>query len=109
MEYKAINDLSTITTIPVSNLTELADKINCIICDCVEDQNNLGNKETVVDIGIGYITIYIADNEVIYKFVPCKKLEQGVKDTILEGKNPLTLLAENTLSKKLLTIYKQFI
>ena len=104
-----IDELSTLTTIPVTSITNLADKSLWCICNCVEE-SKLGNNDlTEIDIGIGILSILVENNNIQYRFVPSKKLEAAVRDTIVNKKNPLTQAAESALTKRILEAYKSYI
>lgn len=107
--HSLLEDLSTLTTIPLNNLIKLTDKAIWCLCDCV-DESKL-NKENItnVDVGIGVISIFVENNAIQYKFTPSKKLETSIKTTVVEGKNPLIETAEDKLTKGMLEIHKSFI
>ena len=107
--YSLINDLSTLTTIPVSNLTELVKKSNFCICDDLEDSILAKKDSTDIDIGIGTLTIKVVNNNVKYRFTPSKQLESNVTSTIIDNKNPLTCEAENALVNRIMETYKDFL
>ena len=98
--HKLIDDLSALTTIPVINLSKLVDKATWCICDCVEESKLADEKVVNIDL----------DKESIqYRFVPSKKLETAIKDTIVSGKNPLVAQAEATLAQRIIDVYKSYI
>lgn len=107
--YNLLNDMSLLTTIPVSNLERLSKQSNYIICDCIEDTCLQGKDYLEIFIGIGTLHISVKDSQVLYRFVPCGELEKGIQNTFINHKNPLVKMAEDTLKKKLVATYKDFI
>ena len=104
-----INDLATITTIPINNLQKLKEKEIYLICNCIEESVLQGNTITEINIGIGNIIIAIENGFVNYKFTPSTKLEKNLVDTILKKKNPLTNIFEETLANKVVNTYKDML
>lgn len=107
--YSLIEDLSTLTTIPVAALLKLNNKINYCICEDVVDSQLKGENLTQVDIGIGELQIYVEGEDLKYRFIPSKDLDTGVKTSILEKKSPLMERAEDLLVKRVIKTYKDFI
>ena len=104
-----IEDISTLTTIPTANLNQLVKKANFCICNDVAESKLQGEDLTEVDIGIGRLHIFVEDNNIKYKFVPSKYLENNIKKTILDGKNPLIEEAEQALVTRIVDTYKNYI
>lgn len=101
-----ISDLNILTTIPVSNLEQLANKISWIICDGVNEANISKNSMVDIDLYIGKLSIYFDNENVKYRFTPSKTLDVNVKATILEGKSPLEKIIEDKLATKIVNTYK---
>ena len=57
--------------------------------------------------GFGIIKIILEPNSIKYKFIPNKLTEEAIIETIVNGKNQLTLEIEKNLVQKLTTIYKE--
>lgn len=106
--YSLINDLSTLTTIPIVSLNDLVKNSIYCICDSLEDAK-LGDEEvTEIDIGIGTLIIKLKDNKIQYRFTPSKQLESNITSTIIEGKNTLVATAEESLVDRIINTYKDF-
>lgn len=104
-----INDVSTLTTIPVQSLEELVHLSSVCICDAIEE-DKLKNKDICeIDIGIGTLYILISNESTKYKFIPNKELETNINTTIRKGVNPMTRLVESTLVDKIINTYKDLI
>lgn len=100
------SDLSTLTTISESVFSRLDEKIEWCIIDAIESA--LLNNEDVVNInlGIGILTLVITDNSIKYKFKPSNRFEKNIINTIENGRNDLILNIENSLTSKLVDVYK---
>lgn len=96
-----ISDLSTITTISENSLHKLAEKSKFIICHDVCESIRDGEDTTVIEIGIGTISIHTSDEGIKYRFAPSPSLDNSIKDTVLNGKNPLVYELENALVNKI--------
>ena len=106
---KLVDDLSTITNISRQTLEKLTSLSISCICDAVEDDVLKGNDVVTIDIGIGQLMIKHTDNDMRYKFIPGAKLEEAVVQTIINDKNPLKVEIEDTLKKRILSIYKELL
>ena len=69
-----INDLSTLTTIPYVSLERLVDLSVACISHSIEESLLDDETYTVVDIGVGRLSIKVEDNTILYKFIPSTKL-----------------------------------
>ena len=101
-----INDLSVLTTVPVSNLKNLAEKEKLCICHKVFENELKGEPITHIDLEFGALYIMHEGDELKYKFIPSKALESDLKTTITTGKSPLIGKVEDTLKEKILNAYK---
>lgn len=108
-ETNLIEDLSTLTTIPQEALNKLITKAIWCICDTIQESKLQNSTTTKINIGLGNLIIIDEDEQIKYKFIPNTELEDGVRDTLIEGKNPLSLTLEKTLVSKILKTYKDII
>lgn len=105
-----IQDLSTLTTIPEDALLKLKDKIIWVICDSAESELLSGEGLIKVDLGIGTLLLSISeDDEILYKFIPSANLEDALKETFINKKNPLKLKLEKLLANKIIKTYKDMV
>ena len=106
---KIIEDLSTITTLPLSLLKNLCTKT--IYCICHKVYENIVRKENLicVDIGIGKLYIELTNSLIHYKFVPSKFFEDNLIWTINNNKSPLVKLSEEKLEEKIKDTYKELL
>lgn len=101
-----IEDLKTLTTIPRSALEQLSEKIDYIICHAVFESLSTNESITEIDLGIGYLNILNEGDCIKYKFIPSSKLERRVVETVKSKKSPLVTEVEETLTKKVMDVYK---
>lgn len=109
MQFSLIDDLSTLTTIPTTNLNQLTKKANYCICNCIEESSLNNDNLTDIDIGIGRLSIYVENNNILYRFTPAKSLEDNIKKTVIEKHNVMTNIVENALTNKIINTYKDYI
>lgn len=109
MKSNMISDISALTTIGESSLEKLVDKTMWCICNDVYESVLSRDELTEIDIGIGNLDILIDDGEMHFRFTPNKKLEESLRITVMEKKNPLVLIAEKSLAKRITNAYKEYI
>ena len=109
MQFSLIDDLSTLTTIPTTNLNQLTKKANYCICNCIEESSLNNDNITDIDIGIGKLSIYVENNNILYRFTPTKSLEDNIKKTVIEKHNSMTCAVESALVNKIMCTYKDYI
>ena len=102
-----ISDMSNLTTLPISLLQQLSDKIEFIILHSVYESLICHENITEIDLGIGRLNILQEKDSIRYKFIPSKELEQNIIKTVKEKQSPLTTTVENTLQKKIIDVYKE--
>ncbi len=104
-----IKDISTLTTINEDYLKSLVTKSEWCICSYIEE--SILKKETItkIDIGIGFLSVLVEDNTIKYKFIPNKELEEAIRDTVINDKNPLKLKLEKSLVDKITKMYKEYL
>jgi len=106
---KLIDDLATLTNISRQTLDKLSNLSISCICDAVEDDILAKNDILTMDIGIGTLMIKHTDNDMRYKFIPSAKLEEAVAQTIVNDKNILKITVDDTLKKRIMSIYKELL
>lgn len=94
---EVIEDLSVITTIPKNSLKRLIEKSKFIICHDIKETLIEKKTDTVIDIGIGVLTIHIEDDTIKYRFEPAPSFEDAIIHTVETGENPLTYELESSL------------
>lgn len=106
---KLVTDISSITSISKLALENLVEKSCNCICHCV--QESVLNQESVtsVDIGIGILYIKFENDEIKYKFIPSKKLEDCVSFTVLNKESPLVFALETALKNRIENSYKELL
>lgn len=107
--YNLSEDLSNLTTIPTSALSKLSDKSVFCICNDVEESILKEENVADIDLGIGTLQILVDGNDLKYRFIPSKALDINVKNTVINKKNPLTAAVEESLVKRILNTYKNYL
>lgn len=102
-----VQDLSTLTTIPVSSLSRLADKCKDIISYSVYESLQESENVISVDIGIGILYINVNEDSIQYKFVPSLSLEKTICKTVEGKQKPIIEDIEKTLKNRILAVYKE--
>lgn len=104
-----VENVSKLTTIPKQSLDKLNEKVVWCICDGFE-QDVLDNKKySELDLGIGILYISNTEDDIKYKFKPSELLENNIRATAVEGKNPLVVNLEKRLADKIVNTYKDII
>lgn len=107
MEFNLLNDINTLTTIPLNALYKLTDKANWCICNSVEETFLNSSNIAEISIGaLGTLIIEVVEDTVEYRFIPSKKLDKSVIDTIINKKSPLINQLDSTLASRLVNTYK---
>lgn len=106
MKTNLKSDISLLTTINEKALDKLTDKVLWCISDAVEKALLNNDNIAEIDLGFGILMISILDNNVKYKFIPSKNLEKSVNDTIINEKNILVDVLEESLVNKITNVYK---
>ncbi len=100
-----VSDVDTLLRLPSKVSKELVDKacicIGSAICDAKRD----GASYIAVNIGIGTLSVNLADMEC--KFVPGKNLKTAIKSALASEVNPLEFELEKTFAEKLLAICEE--
>ena len=104
-QVNVINDLGTLTKVPVKILETLTSRLDLCIGSAVHDAIKAGETATILNIGIGTLSINLLDMQC--KFIPSKDLKAAIKKSINEGIDPLEFELEEALIQKLLGIYQE--
>ena len=62
-----LNDLSVLTTIPLTSLERLSNLSTACICHTVEDSIRDNEDVSIIDVGIGKLYIKLENNSILYK------------------------------------------
>lgn len=108
-EIDLISDISLLTSVPYFTLTNMCEKGNECICHSLLESVNEGNIKTIIDIGIGQISIILDNDELHYQFKPSNKLENMLVDTLSNNNDPLITDIEKSLVSRILNVYKDLI
>ena len=109
MKFNMIKDITTLTTIAEKSLVKINDLSVDDICHCVLESVDCGDDVADIDIGIGELKILVSDGELHYRFTPSNQLEKKLVKTFEDRVDPLTISVEESLSNKILRVYKELI
>ena len=107
--YNILEDVSKLIGIDSRYLTKITDNGVYAINSAVEETMLNNSEYTELDIGLGTLVIGIFDNEIKYKFIPSKRLESTVKDTVINKRNMLERKLESSLKDKLIKTYQDLL
>lgn len=99
-------DLSVLTCVESKDLEKLVTMSTAIISHCIEEDIRNKDMLTVIDIGIGTLSISNVEGNIYYKFIPSSALENEVQNTYNTNKSRLKLNIEKALGSRLTNTYK---
>lgn len=101
---KDISNISSVSTTTLTHLNRLKEKL---ICHYVLENTSEGDTNLIIDIGIGELHIKtIYGEEVLYKFIPSRYLDDNVVKAITENKSPVISDATKILIDRINSTYK---
>ena len=106
---KLIDDISVITSIPKTTLANLCSLSEDIILHDVYEEVLSNNSGSEINIGIGILYIKHEGEEIRYRFIPSKKLENGVLSVVTDRSTPIVNKAEESLRTRIERTYKELI
>lgn len=104
-----LEDVSILTTIPENTLRRLARKEMYCICNDLSEALLKGEKEVVLDLGFGTLTINVDNEDIKYRFQPNMVLDRSIKKVCTDKTNPLVELVEETLASRITNTYKDLL
>jgi hypothetical protein len=104
-----INDLSTLTNIPLDIWEKFVDIAEMDIAHCAFETISSKEKSFSIDIGLGILYIKYEEDNIKYKFIPHKSLEREVENALTCKSSPLVDIATKKLTTRLNNAYKEFI
>lgn len=104
-----LSDLETLTQTKRQVFEYLTDLSIADISQCVLEEYNTNGKFCSVDIGIGTLNFIFEQDELQFKFVPSKKLEDSIFDAISSNKSSLQEMIENKINSRMIKLYKELI
>ena len=102
----ALNDLSTLTTIPYSNLQKLFYRLGTIIAYDVQESLRENEQIISIHLGFGVLNILVTEEDVSYKFIPTSAFEQELIDAVINHDIALVNDIEDSLKNKIVNAYK---
>jgi hypothetical protein len=104
-QQNIVSDVGTLLKIPTKITTELIDKACVCIGSAINEAKQAGETQTVLNIGIGTLSINLIDMQC--KFVPGKNLKTAIKSSLTSQNNSVELMLEQAFIDKLLTICEE--
>lgn len=111
-QINLLENVSTLTKIPLNILYTITKTAEKDICHCLYEEFILSDKTFIsYDIGFGslYITYNVDDESVSYEFIPNKKFEKDVINTLNNKEDILVKDIELNLKNKVLSLYKELV
>lgn len=107
IQKNIMSDVGTLLKIPTKITTELTDKACLCISSAISEAKRAGEAQTVINIGIGTLSINLVDMQC--KFIPGKNLKTAIKTALSTHSDPLELALEQAFTEKLLAICEEVI
>ena len=104
-----IQDLSALTKTKQQTFDYLIDLATSDISQCVIESWKSGNRNCVIDIGIGTLSVLFEDDEMHFKFIPSEELEIKITSAVLTGESSLQNDIENKIDNRMIKLYKELI
>jgi hypothetical protein len=101
-----IDDLSTLTTVSKTNLMEMVEHSESILCHALLESIKDKDDYAEIDVGVGTLFIKSTDDGVKYKFIPSQHLSSVMNTTVRTKRSPLSLRIDETLGKRIMNTYK---
>lgn len=102
-----IEDISALTEVSEKTLDKLVNVANYCIGHAVHETMCQGSDITVVDMGIGELTIRVLNEGIQYRFVPSTVLEKTLVKTVVGKTSPMIVQLETKLQDKIDKAYKE--
>jgi len=106
---KIIDDVAALTSISVNSLAMLNDRTIQAICHCVYEGILEGNNPIEMELGFGTLYIKYEGDEIKYKFIPSKKLEESVSRTVQTKTSPIVQGLDAALKERIENTYKDLL
>ena len=104
--YSLFSDISTLTNISPEVLESVLSKCYSIISHDVAEASIENNTCVKIDVGIGTLVLTNTNENVIYRFEPSEKLQEIVIKAFDTKNSDLTLKVDDTIGKRIKSIYK---
>jgi len=101
-QVNIINDLSTLTRVPIKALDELTNKEALCIGSAIHDAQIKQEEAVLLNIGLGTLAVELSTMQC--KFIPGKELKTAIKRSLTDKIDPVELELEQEIVDKLLNI-----
>ena len=103
------NDLCTLTNISENTLKKLIPISTYCIGHAVAETHAERREITEIDLGFGELDIRVVENQIKYRFIPSKELEDCLVRTVTTGCSPIITTLDTKLQEKIDKVYKELI
>lgn len=107
--YNLQADLSALTNLKPSILDKLIKLSSVCISDCLYEADLSDAGIVKINIGIGTLSILIAEDNLQYSFQPSYELERLLIDTMETKQSQITHLVKESLENKINSAYKELL
>ena len=104
-----LDDVEKLTGVKASVLAKIITCINYAIIDNIFEEIYSGKDCVEIDIGVGILSIFIADDEVHYSFRPTQELETGIIRAVNDKENALEEKLSSSINSHVYKTYKDML
>ncbi|MBO5712262.1 MAG: hypothetical protein J6R47_05425 [Acholeplasmatales bacterium] len=104
-----LDDLCAITGVSKLSLQNLCERANLCISHSVLECLQNKDPQCEIDLGIGLLYIKLESDNIKYKFIPSKNLEDIVTFAIIQKESPLTLKIDKALGERIENAYRSLV
>ena len=104
-----INDVSSLTNVSERTLKKLMPAVEYSIANSVYERHLAHEDLLEIDTGIGILHIKLSEDNIKYRFVPSKHMEEIIKQCIEYGTSPLLTKLTTDLEEKIEHAYKELL
>lgn len=107
--HDLLDDVSKVTNIQKKYLSKIFNACTFVISNTWQDAMYSNDTTATIDIGLGKLLLSLEDDNIKYKFIPSKKLEDSIRCVAKGQQNPLEFKLEETLKTRVETMYKDLL
>lgn len=104
-------NLQQVTSLTQQNITDLVNIVIAMIGNNLYDSLQTGEDVCVSNLGFGEIHAKYSHEQstIEYRFIPSADLEKTLQEVIIDKKDPMLQLAEESIKKEFTRIYKDLL
>ena len=107
LKFNLVNDLASLTNIDNELLARIISKSSLCIGEYINEAYIDGCNISEIDLSFGKLIIGVVDNEIKYKFVPSKRLEESIINSLNNKQSDMEVELSKAAVEKLLANYKE--